>query len=126
MFLNKILFLAGIYNLIWGAINILFPHLIFDLLGLDHPLYPEFWQCIGMIVGVYGLGYLIASRDYILHWPIVLVGGLGKVLGPIGFVQSLIKGVFPLEFGWVILFNDLIWWIPCFLMLKESYKHHQR
>ncbi len=25
--------------------------------------HPEIWQCVGMIVGVYGIGYLIAAVD---------------------------------------------------------------
>lgn len=126
MNLNKVLFLAGIYNIIWGAINVLFPQLVFSLLNIAKPTYPEFWQCIGMIVGVYGIGYIIASKDYIRHWPIVFVGLLGKVFGPIGFIQAVMSGVFPASFGWVILFNDLIWWIPFFMMLKLSYEHHQK
>ncbi len=126
MSLKKILFIAGIYNLIWGAINVLFPKFIFETFHIELPKYLEFWQCIGMIVGVYGLGYIIASKDYVRHWPIVLVGFLGKIFGPIGFIQAVARGVFPISFGWTILMNDLIWWIPFFMMLKEAYNHHQK
>ncbi len=125
MSLSTILFFAGIYNLVWGAVNILFPHFMFDLLSIPYPRYIEFWQCIGMIVGVYGVGYLIASRDYRKHWAIVLVGFLGKVFGPIGFLQALITEALPINFAWLILFNDLIWWVPFFLMLKYTYHYYQ-
>ena len=37
---------------------------------------------------------------------------LGKILGPIGFAQALVRGTFPPEFGWTILTNDLLWWWP--------------
>lgn len=114
--------LAAVYNILWGTIVILFPHLFFDLIGMERPNYPEFWQCIGMIVGVYGLGYWLAASDPIKHYPIVLVGFLGKILGPIGFAQALIENRFPLSFGINIIFNDLIWWIPFYLILKEKYK----
>ena len=57
-----VLKIAAVYNLIWGALTILLPEwslgwLIDEqrLLALD-PLTFVFWQCIGMIVGVYGLG----------------------------------------------------------------------
>jgi hypothetical protein len=73
-----------------------------------------------MIVGVYGLGYWIAARDPGQHWPIVLVGFLGKVFGPIGFIQAVMNGVFPFRFIWIIVFNDLIWWVPFFLILKKN------
>ena len=31
-------------------------------------------------------------------------------LGPIGFVYSAATGTLPWSFGWICLFNDLIWW----------------
>ena len=40
----------------------------------EFPRYPQIWQCVGMIVGVYGVGYLVAASDPLRHWPIVLVG----------------------------------------------------
>ena len=111
--------LAAIYNLIWGAWVILFPNAIFNLLEMEKNNYPEIWQCVGMIVGVYGIGYWIAASDPYKHFPIVLVGLLGKVLGPIGFAQALISNRFPLAFGIIIIFNDLIWWPSFFKILKE-------
>lgn len=113
---------AAIYNIFWGALVIIFPNQFFDLFGMPRSNYPEIWQCVGMIVGVYGVGYWLAAQDPIKHYPIVLVGFLGKVFGPIGFVGALINQRFPLSFGINIIFNDLIWWIPFFLILREKYK----
>ena len=114
---------AGVYNLAWGAVVIALPNLLFDLAGMEPPRYPQIWQCIGMIVGVYGIGYLAAARDHRRHWPIVLVGLLGKVFGPIGFAGALLRGDFPLAFGATIITNDLVWWVPFGLMLWDAAKH---
>jgi hypothetical protein len=114
---------AAVYNLAWGAVVIAAPMAMFDLAGLPRPNYPEIWQCVGMIVGVYGVGYWIAAQNPVLHWPIVLVGLLGKVLGPVGFFEAAARGRFPWSFGWVILTNDLIWWIPFALLLREARQH---
>lgn len=103
---------AGVYNLLWGAWVVLRPLDFFNWVGLPEPTYPQIWQCVGMIVGVYGVGYLAAARDPLRHWPIVLVGFLGKLLGPIGFTQAVITGAFPLAAAWTIVTNDLIWWVP--------------
>jgi hypothetical protein len=73
-----------------------------------------------MIVGVYGVGYWLAADNPMVHWPIVLVGFMGKVFGPIGFSMALINEEFPLKFGLNIIFNDLIWWIPFFLILRAT------
>ena len=48
---------AGIYNLSFGVFAILFPSTLFGLIGMEPPKYLELWQCIGMIVGVYAVGY---------------------------------------------------------------------
>lgn len=111
---------AGLYNVVWGALVILAPNALFDLFDMPRPNYPEIWQCVGMIVGVYGVGYWIAASDSRRHWPIVLVGLLGKVLGPLGFAAALARGVFPPQFGLTILTNDLVWWIPFALLLWDA------
>lgn len=120
--LGQILFVAGIYNIIWGTWVVLFPSQAFLLTGADLPKYLELWQCIGMIVAVYGFGYIIAASSPLKHWPITLVGLLGKIFGPIGFIVAISNNVFPLKFGINIIFNDLIWWIPFFLILVRAYK----
>ena len=60
-----------------------------------------------MIVGVYGLGYRLAADDPYRHWPIVLVGLLGKILRPIGFLNEVTQGSRPVKLGWTIITNDL-------------------
>ena len=112
---------AAIYNCIFGLITLVTPHFLFDIFGATRPNYPELWQCIGMIVGVYGIGYWIASYNPMRHWPIVLVGFLGKIFGPIGFLKSLYFGVFPIQFGLIIIFNDIIWWVPFYWIIKKAF-----
>lgn len=115
---------AGIYNLAWGAVAVLAPSWIFDLVGMELPRYPQLWQCIGMIVGVYGIGYIVAAPDPARHWPIVLVGFLGKVFGPIGFMAAVLRDQLPWSFGATILTNDIIWWVPFTLILWHAARAH--
>ncbi len=113
---------AGVYNLAWGALTVLVPRWLFDLTGIEPPSYPFIWQCVGMIVGVYGIGYLAAARDPYRHWPIVLVGFLGKIFGPIGYVDGVLRGEVPPAFGVTLPTNDLIWWIPFALILYHAFR----
>lgn len=120
---------AGIYNLAWGAVMVVAPVWSLGVLGVrsEHREYwPEFWGCIGMIVGVYGIGYLVAARDPLRHWPIVLVGLLGKVLGPIGFVEAAGRGALPWSMGWTLLANDLLWWAPFGMILLRARQAHRK
>ncbi|MDX1963339.1 MAG: hypothetical protein SFX18_09310 [Pirellulales bacterium] len=117
-----LLLLAGIYNLAWGTFVILFPLVPFGWLQSPLPNYPSLVQCIGMIVGVYGIGYILAAYDPARHWPIVLVGLLGKIFGPIGFLWAAGNGEFPWWAGLTILTNDLLWWVPFGLILAWTWR----
>lgn len=117
---------AGVYNIVWGAAMVLAPVSTLKLLGVapaNTELWPQLWACIGMIVGVYGVGYMIASGDPLRHWPIVLVGLLGKIFGPIGFLDAAVRGLLPWSMGITILSNDLLWWIPFAMILWHAAKN---
>lgn len=118
------LLLAAAYNGAWGAVVVLIPGATLDLLGLDgaDPGQRNLWACVGMIVGVYGVGYAVAARDPLRHWPITLVGFLGKVFGPVGFALGYANGEVPATLGYTILTNDLIWWVPFAMILRAAYR----
>lgn len=113
---------AGIYNLAWGGLTVLAPWWLFSLTGMEQPRYPFIWQCVGMIVGVYGIGYLAAASDPLRHWPIVLVGLLGKIFGPIGYLGGVLQGEVPPAFGVTLPTNDLLWWVPFTMILLAAWR----
>lgn len=121
---RMVLVAAGIYNILWGAMVVLFPTLLWDKLQIEPPNYIELWQCIGLIIGGYGIGYLITSFNPVRYWPLILIGFIGKVLGPFGFVYAFYQGHLPIGFGWTILFTDVIWWIPFGIILYQIYKQY--
>jgi len=123
--MKRVLLAAAVYNVVWGAVAILFPLAAFEWAGMPPPNYPELWQCIGMIVGVYGIGYAVAAYSPFVHWPVVFVGLLGKILGPIGFGWAIWRDRMPLAFGWNIVTNDLIWWVPFSMILWSAFRHSQ-
>jgi hypothetical protein len=113
---------AALYNFVWGAINILFPRLFFDLIRVPPPNYLPLWQVVGMFVWVYALGYYWAARDPLRYRHYILLGLLGKIFGPLGFVWSATTGQLPLAFGLTLLTNDLIWWPAFGLFLRQAAK----
>lgn len=120
--MRTLLRIAAVYNILWGAWVVLLPLSFFELTGMEAINHPTIWQGMGMVIGVYGLAYWWASYDPIRQWPIVMVGFLGKVFGPVGFVWNYARGEVPVEFGYTLPTNDLIWWIPFFLILRAAYK----
>jgi uncharacterized membrane protein len=55
---------------------------------------------------------------------IVLVGLMGKILGPLGFLFALSAGEVPLRLGWILLTNDLVWWVPFFRIVVAGWRRH--
>lgn len=110
---------AAFYNLIWGLLNIIFPKIYFQWIGVDIPINLPVWQVVGMFVLVYAPAYWWAGNYPDRHYHLILVGLIGKILGPIGFIWSLMTGQLPLSFGWIILTNDLIWLPAFFLYFKR-------
>lgn len=122
MWMSAVLWLAAVYNVIWGVSVVVLPNQIFDWVGMPPPNYPWLWQCLGMVIGVYGVGYGLAALRPFRHWPIVLVGLLGKILGPIGFAWAYYEKTISPDFGWLIVTNDLIWWLPFALILHGAWR----
>jgi hypothetical protein len=115
---------AGIYNILWGAWVVLLPNSFFEWVGMDLPNYPAIWQSVGMIVGVYGLGYYIAAYNPYQHYPVILVGFLGKLFGPIGFLMYALQGKIAWQFGLINITNDIIWLVPFAIILYKTYLFH--
>lgn len=118
--------IAAIYNIAWGAWAVLDPRFPFLLIGATPPTDAYIWQCLGMVIGVYGIGYWLAASDPARHWPIVLVGLLGKIFGPIGFVWTgLITREAPTSLWPTLITNDLIWWLPFALILAHAWRANE-
>jgi hypothetical protein len=111
--------LAAGYNVALGLWAVFVPLGFFDLLQLDPPRHPAIWQTLGMVLGLYGLLYAYAARYPYRAVPIVVVGLIGKTLGPIGWVITVQQGGLPARTFPLILFDDLVWWVPFGLFLLD-------
>jgi hypothetical protein len=102
---------AAIYNAGWAIAVTVFPSPLLRLIGVavDSSMMP-FIQVIGMMVGVYAIGYYLLARDPRRYCGFIWIALAGKTLGPLGFVYSASQGALPWSFGWVCAFNDVIWW----------------
>jgi len=116
----RILFtLAGFYNLIWASFSTFYPQAFFEFAGLPPINHPEIYICLAMVVGIYGFLYWEVARVPERGGAIVAVGLLGKVLGPLGALYLVWKGIWPAKAFLLNLGNDLIWWVPFALYLYD-------
>jgi small multidrug resistance pump len=114
---------AAAYNVAFGLWAALFPGEFFRLFELESPRYPAIWQCLGMVVGLYGVVYAYATLHLDRAKAFVAIGLAGKVLGPIG---CLCAAELPLRTFPLILFNDIVWWLPFTLILLEGTRAGER
>ena len=111
---------AAVYNLAFGVWAALWPQAFFAAFDLPAPRYPSIWGCLGMVIGLYGLGYGYAARRLDQAWPFIAIGLLGKLFGPAGWILAVASGEWPVRTVTLILLNDVIWWVPFALFLIEG------
>lgn len=116
---------AGIYNLIWGVVTILNPQRIFENLHLALPNYMIMWQGIALVEILFGLGYLLASKQPFKHWIIVLLGFILKLTIGISFIYLLMANRLPANLFTHILANDLVWLLPFAGIIYFSFENAQ-
>jgi len=118
----RILFsLAAFYNLAFGVWAGFFPLHFFRVFDLPPPQYPSIWACVGMVVGIYCLAYAYVAWKPEEGDVLILIGLIGKVLGPLGWLHAVNRGEFPARTFPLTLFNDLIWWFPfLFYLLRKQ------
>lgn len=112
--------LAAAYNVAFGIWTVLWPQHFFELMRLPRPLYAEIWQCVGMMVGLYGVGYAYAAWRLDRGQPLIAIGLAGKLLGPLGYLLTAGAWYWPWRTLTLNIFNDVIWWIPFALYLLEG------
>jgi hypothetical protein len=110
--MRKVLLAAALYHLLFAGWAICWPYLWFDWTGMEPLNHPVLWQGFGIVIGALGIGLLLAAKNPIQHWLIVLVGLAKFTFGGIGFAVAIFEGHLPLRAVGMMLVNDLIWWAP--------------
>jgi small multidrug resistance pump len=116
---------AAIYNAVWGIAVVVFPGTLARITGIDATDALPLVQVIGMMVGVYAYGYSLLARDPTRYCGFIWIGLAGKTFGPLGFAYSAATGALPWAFGWICLFNDVIWW-PVFWRFALEHARNDR
>lgn len=115
--LRQSLVFAGAWHLVLGASIMISPEAFFTLTGLDLPNYMQLWEGAGVMAAVMGIGYVIAARDPLRYWPVILIGLIPKIVSPIGVVWGFWQRELPTALGTLVLVNDVAWWVPFSMLL---------
>lgn len=122
-----VLRLAAVHCLAWGVFILAAPVVSARIYGFDKPLTDGFlWSGTGLAIFLFGVGYAIAATDPIRHVAPIVVGLTAKVLGPVGMVLSVVRGEVSSGVLWLLPVNDVVWWIPFGLILRQAWRDRQR
>jgi hypothetical protein len=120
----RLLFAAGAYHLFFAVAAFAWPHLCFDLVGIARPNHAILWRAAGLLSAVFGIGFLIAARDPIRHWPLVFLGFAKATLVIVLLVTSIFAKELPAQSLWLAFFDDFIWWFPLAAILWATVQAH--
>jgi len=117
--LRFILKFAGYYNIVAGLAMVVFYHEGFRALGVPKPEFVLPIQLVGVLVAIFGVGYLIAERNPVENKNIVLLGFLSKLLGPLLAIMHIASGGLPVMMLAVLFFADGIYLIPFWIIYRQ-------
>ncbi len=115
--LRQALVFSGAWHVILGIAMVIAPGAFFALARIAPLNYLPVWQGVGVMTAVMGVAYAIAARNPLRYWPVIMIGFIPKVLGPIGYAVSLVRGTLPRAFGTLVIIHDLVWLAPFAMLL---------
>ena len=116
-----LLVFAGCYNLLVGLTLTVFYHEAFKILGLPKPELMLFVQLVGILVGLFGVGYLIVARNPLENRNVLLLGFLSKALGTLIGLGYVALGKVPISFFVLLIFSDIVYLPPFVVILRRLY-----
>lgn len=114
--------IAGVYNLAWAVLSVVWPEAVVSWLGLRGAESLLLWRFLGMSSGAMGVGYFLASADVKRHWPILLMGFLAKLGSGAALSWTILSGAADSSAWGFVLVDDLLWLGPLGIILHSVYE----
>jgi hypothetical protein len=112
------------YHLLFALWAILCPTHALGWFDCTAPGQPVLWQMFGVISAILGLGLMIASKNPIQHWPIVLLGFIKSIIVVVAIGSAVFNSELPATALLMLAVNDIIW-LPLFgLILWAALRAH--
>lgn len=119
-----VLILSGLYHLGFALWAILCPSHALGWFDCTAPSQSMLWQMLGVISAILGLGLIIAAKNPIQHWLIVLMGFIGSLIAIVAIGSAVFHGELPATALLLLAVNDIIW-LPLFgLILWAALRAH--
>lgn len=120
--MRYLLWFTGGYNLLAGLTMIVFYHEMFKFKQVPKPELLLPIQLVGVLVGLFGVGYLMVAFHPLLNRNVLLLGFLSKLFGSLLGIGYVALGKLPPEFLIVLFFADIMYLPPFVIILRRLYR----
>ena len=112
---------VGVYNILAGFSMLVFYHEGFKFLGIPKPQLMLPLQLVGILVGLFGVGYLLVARNPIENRNLLMLGFWSKALGSALGVGYVVLGKLPPVFLVILFFADIVYLPPFYVIMRRLY-----
>lgn len=117
--MTRLLWFVGGYNLLAGLGMLCLYHEGFKLLGMTKPDVNLPVQLVGILVGLFGVGYWMVAAHPFENRSVLLLGFWSKLLGSVLGLYYVFAGKLPLFFLALLFFSDIIYLPPFAVILRR-------
>ncbi len=120
--MRRLLGFAGVFNITAGISMVVFYHEGYKLLGIPRPEIVLPVQIMGILVALFGVGYLLVAQNPVENRHILALGFCSKALSSALAISYVANGQMPLIFLPVVIFADVIYLPPFYIILRIVYR----
>ncbi len=112
---------VAFFNVGAGLFMLIGYHETYKIIGMNKPDISFPIQLVGILVGLFGVGYYLVARNPLENRNVLLLGFLSKFLGSCLGTWYVLRGQLPLQFVAVYFFADVIYLPPFYVILRRLY-----
>jgi CDP-diglyceride synthetase len=109
------------FNVGAGLFMLIGYHETYKIIGMEKPSISFPIQLVGILVGLFGVGYYLVVKNPIENRALLMLGFWSKFLGSCLGTYYVVRGQLPLRFVAVYFFADVIYLPPFYLILQRLY-----
>ncbi len=117
--MTRLLWFVGGYNLLAGVGMLCLYHEGYKLLGVPKPDFNLPIQLVGVLVGLFGVGYWMVAANPVENRNLLLLGFWSKFLGSLLGTYYVAAGKLPPMFLAVLLVSDIGYLPPFYAILRR-------
>ena len=117
--MRRLLYFVGGYNLLAGLTMMVFYHECFKFIGVPKPHLMLPVQLVGILVGLFGVGYFMVARDPLQNRNLLVLGFWSKALGSSLGIGYVLLGKLPPVFLVILFFADIMYLPPFWVIMHR-------